>query len=104
MADLGVQGDGKGRALASRLELRGRRDGSGLPGGTGVRYLSFGLSVNAEASAMELLRLRPSTGISSTFTLCPGSKGQTVVEGCEGLWHSLSPSTSYCERQQCPPR
>ena len=44
---------------------------------------------------MELLRLRPSLGTSRTLRFWPGKRGHNVVEGCKGLWHSVSPSTSY---------
>ena len=51
VADLGAHGEGKGRVYASRLEPRGLGEGNGLPGGTGVKYLSLGLRVNVVESS-----------------------------------------------------
>ncbi len=57
VADLGTHDEGEGKSLALRYEPRCLREGNGLLGGTGVRYLSLGLRVNAEYSSMEMLSL-----------------------------------------------
>ena len=68
VADFGAHGEGKGKTCASRYELRGLGEGSGLLGGTGVRYRSLGLRVNADESSTALLGWAHSVGISSTLT------------------------------------
>ena len=86
VADRGVHGDGKGMAYVSEHAAPNLGEGTGFrgAGGTGVRYLSLGFRVK-EPEDSDLVRLCSSLGISSTLRRCPGSKGQTVVDGSEGL-------------------
>lgn len=95
MADLGAQGDGGGIGDEIGLGAPIRGDaGCHDAGGTGVRYLSLGLRVNAGVS--EWLRQCFSVGISSTLRRWPGRRGHIVVDGSVGSWHSSSSSTLYC--------
>lgn len=98
VADRGAQGDGSGIQIGSESVVAGRYDCRKLKGagGTGLRYRSLGLRVKLSEGS-ELLRLCPSLGSSSTLRRWPGKRGQNVVDGCEGLWHSSSSSTLYCK-------
>ena len=39
-------------------------------------------------------------GMVNSLTVCPGRKGQALVEAWQGLWNSTSPSRLYCGCQQ----
>ena len=86
VADLGTHGEGKGMGEVFGPATPTLREGSGFrgAGGTGVRYLSFGLRVKV-AEVSDMLRLCPSLGTSRTLRRWPGKRGQKVVDGSEGL-------------------
>ena len=85
VADLGVHGEGSGMVYDScPAPILGEGRGLRGAGGIGVRYLSWGFSVNA-AEVSEMLRLCPSRGTSSMLRRCPGRRGQKVVDSSEGL-------------------
>jgi hypothetical protein len=96
VADRGAHGDGDGIRYGSVPAVPRCGDGNGFwgAGGTGFKYRSLGLRVKP-LEGSELLRRCPSLGSSRTLRRWPGRRGQNVVDGSEGLWHSSSPSTLY---------
>jgi hypothetical protein len=95
VADRGCHGDGGGIEYEFGLLLPTCGESRECAGGTGFKYRSLGLRVKPSDGA-ELLRLCPSLGSSRTLRRWPGRRGQNVVEGSDGLWHSSSSSTLYC--------